>query len=134
MVKSKQFAKTALFFNNEYPRGLNGDTWDAKHLTSFLSRSNYSNWKGNQANSSRMSENSHKRSYSSTQGNHFFKTTKDDKNTSKIGFTPIFPLVSNTPIAPIMQIPLRTFFNSTEAKRNDQRSISGRAIKLKCKP
>lgn len=134
MVKSKEFAKTALFFNNKYPRGFNGDTWDAKHLTSFLSRSNYSNWRGNQPNISHITDTSHKRSYSSTQGDHFFKTTKQDKNQSKIGFTPIFPLVTNTPIAPIKQISLRNFFNSTEIKRNDQRAISGRKMKIQCSP
>lgn len=80
MLKSQEFAKTALFFHNPYPRGSNGDTWDAKHMGSFLRRSHYSNWKGDSANISRMSDAGHKRSYSSTQGDHFFKTTKDNKN------------------------------------------------------
>ena len=47
---------------------------------SFLRKSNYSNWKGDSFNISRMSDSGHKRSYSSTQGDHFFKTTKDNKN------------------------------------------------------
>jgi lipopolysaccharide/colanic/teichoic acid biosynthesis glycosyltransferase len=29
---------------------------------------------------------------------------------------------------------LKTFFNSTEVKRNEERAISGRSIKLRCSP
>ena len=66
-------------------------------MSSFLSKSNYSNWKVNTVNVSRAGE-THRRSYSSTQGDHFFRTTKDTRNESKIGYTPVFPLVSNVPI------------------------------------
>ena len=79
-MKSKECAKTALFFSNPYPRGFNGNSWDAKHMTSFLRKSNYSNWKGDSMNITRTSDLGHKRNYSATQGDHFFKTTKDNKN------------------------------------------------------
>lgn len=65
-----------------------GSTWDAKHMTNFLSQSNYSNWSG----SSPPKQHSHKRALSSN--NYFFKTTKDNKNASKIGYTQVNPLVS----------------------------------------
>jgi len=55
MLKSKEFAKTGLFFHNPYPKGFNGDTWDAKHMGSFLRKSHYSNWKGDSVYISRMS-------------------------------------------------------------------------------
>ena len=135
LLKSKEFAKTGLFFHNPYPRGFNGGTWDAKHMTSFLSRSNYSNWRGDSPNISRMSENSgHARSYSTTKGDHFFKTTKEDKNQSKIGCTPIFPLVSNTPLNKAKETTLKNFFNSSELKNHEERVVSGRPLKLRCNP
>lgn len=101
LTQSKELAKTGQFFQNQYPKAFNGGTWDAKHMTSFLSRSNYSNWRGNSPNISRMSDlSAHARSYSTTKGDHFFRTTKEDKNQSKIGFTTVFPLVSNSPLMP----------------------------------
>ena len=62
-----------------------------------------------------MSDVSHTRSHS-THGDHFFKTTKEDKNASKIGFTPVFPLVSNPPLIPAKEVTLRTFFNSSQLR------------------
>ena len=52
------------FFSVEMPRSFNGGTWDAKHMTNFLFRSNYSNWRGDKKNISRISEDSPKRSQS----------------------------------------------------------------------
>lgn len=72
-------------------RGKSGNTWDAKHMTNFLNESNYSNW--SEARGSQYSERSGKhRRYDS--GDYFFKTTKDNKNASKIGYTGINPLVT----------------------------------------
>jgi hypothetical protein len=104
-------------------------------MSSFLRKSNYSNWQGNRANTSRMSNaSSHKRSYSSTQGDHFFKTSKDNKNESKIGFTPLFPLVSNVPVTPAKEITLTSFFNSSELNKKEERIVSGRFLKLRGNP
>jgi hypothetical protein len=86
-------------------------------MSSFLRRSHYSNWKGESPNISNMSQSSHARSLS-THGDYFFKTTKDNKNASKIGFTPVFPLVSNAPLIPAKEITLRTFFDSSDIKKH----------------
>ncbi len=32
--------------DNEDRKGVTGSTWDAQHLSNFLGKSNYSNWKG----------------------------------------------------------------------------------------
>lgn len=72
-----------------------GSTWDAKHMTSFLNQSNYSNWSEHGSN---QGNRSHKRMFST--GDHFFKTTKDNKNVSKIGYTKINPLVGTSPMDP----------------------------------
>lgn len=57
---------------------LKGDSWDAKHMSDFLSKSNYSNWSGDKKNITRDSfeipRNNHRKSYSNS-GEHFFKTT-----------------------------------------------------------
>ncbi len=55
----------------------------------FLSRSNYSNWSDY---SSGKDSKIHKKNIST--GDHFFRTTKDNKNESKIGYTRINPLVT----------------------------------------
>ena len=73
-------------------RGKIGNTWDAKHMTSFLNQSNYSNWSGGNSNPSATHYPKHNR-YNSSH-DHFFKTTKDNKNASKFGYTKINPLVS----------------------------------------
>ena len=89
-------------------RGKEGTTWDAKHMTNFLNRSNYSNWAS--TNSSFMKDNkNHKRSNST--GDHFFKTTKDNRNASKIGFTKINPLVSSVEIDKVRSQRLGEFLN-----------------------
>lgn len=134
MLKSKEFGKTALFFVNNNPRSFTGDTWDAKHMSQFLRKSNYSNWRGNSSHISRNSDNSHARSYSTTKGDHFFKTTKDDKNQSKIGFTPVFPLVTNAPIVSAKDNSLRSFFNSSQLSKKEERVVSGRELRLRCSP
>lgn len=127
-------AKTARFFSVEPARGFNGDTWDAKHMSNFLSRSNYSNWRGEQRNISNLSESTHKRSYSTTPGDHFFKTTKDNRNQSKIGCTPIFPLVAVAPLSQAKQISVREFFDAAAKEPREERVISGRPLKLRCNP
>ena len=114
------------------PRAFNGGTWDARHMTNFMNRSGYSNWQGEQPHISRLS-NSHKRSYS-TQGDHFFRTTKDNRNQSKIGCTPIFPLVTNIPPQEQKQATLSSFFSQGKEECRDRRSVSGREVKLRCSP
>ena len=55
--------------------GKEGNTWDAKHMTNFLNKSNYSNWTSPKSQVEKDSTNKdHKRS--SSTGDHFFKTTK----------------------------------------------------------
>ena len=61
-------------------------------MTNFLNESNYSNWSEAGATFYSNKSNNHRR-YSSS-GDHFFKTTKDNRNESKIGYTKINPLVS----------------------------------------
>ena len=51
----------------------------------------------------------HKRSNST--GDHFFKTTKDNRNASKIGFTKINPLVSSVEIDKVRSQRLGEFLN-----------------------
>jgi len=98
-------------------------------MGNFLSRSNYSNWNGHNRNISRLSEDTHNKNYSTVKGDHFFKTTRDDKNMSKIGFTPIFPLVTNSPVQPTKDLSIREFLQS--AALNSERQ---KAIKLRCNP
>ena len=126
----EEMAQTVRVGSNERPMGFTGDTWDARHMTSFLSQSNYSNWRGEQANISRLSSN-HKRAHSTH--DHFFKTTKDNKNQSKIGYTPIFPLVSNVAPQASTEKTLSNFFQGTPRQRED-RVVSGRSLKLRCSP
>ena len=64
-------------------------------MTNFLNRSNYSNWV--ETKSSFMKDKTNHLRSNST-GDHFFKTTKDNKNASKIGYTKINPLVSSVEI------------------------------------
>jgi hypothetical protein len=64
-------------------------------------------------------------------GDHFFRTTKDNRNQSKIGCTPIFPLVSIAPIEPIRTLPLTSFFNANREVEGE-RPINGRNVKLRC--
>ena len=52
---SKQLSRTAAFFAEEVPKAFIGTTWDARHMTKFINRSNYSNWKGDKPNISRTS-------------------------------------------------------------------------------
>ena len=73
-------------------RGKSGNTWDAKHLTNFLNESNYSNW--TEAGASFYTDRSSRHKRYSSSGDHFFKTTKDNKNASKMGYTKINPLVT----------------------------------------
>lgn len=98
-----------MFAHNKKPLGFTGETWDAKHMTNFLSQSHYSNWRGDQPNISRVSSTQHRKTYSNS-GDHFFKTTKEDKNQSKIGCTPVFPLVSNISAQPQQEKSLNQFF------------------------
>lgn len=128
-----KLAKTSPFFSTDMPRAFNGGTWDALHMTNFMNRSGYSNWKGDQPHISRLSNAPHKRSHS-TQGDHFFRTTKDNRNESKIGYTPIFPLVTNIPPQQQKQATLSSFFGSSKEDGRDKRSVSGREIKLRCSP
>ena len=123
-------AKTARTAHHQ-PMGFNGDTWDARHMSSFLSQSHYSNWRGEQKNISRV-EPAHRRTFSH-KGDHFFKTTRQDNNQSKIGCTPIFPLVSNAPLHPAPQRTLAGFFESKPVERGE-RVVSGRSVKLRCSP
>jgi len=44
------------------PKTFNGGTWDAMHMTNFLASSNYSNWKGEKKNISRIYQESPRRS------------------------------------------------------------------------
>ena len=83
--------------SQEKVRGQSGATWDARHMTSFLNKSQYSNREALLYGSSRALS-GHRKATSTAQ--HFFKTTKDDKNASKIGFTGINPLVSNIDSSP----------------------------------
>jgi len=98
-------------------------------MGNFLRRSNYSNWSEVNRNISKLSGDTHKRSYSSVKGDHFFKTTRDDKNMSKIGFTPIFPLVINSPVQQVKELSIREFLESVAL--NSDRQIG---IKLRCNP
>lgn len=84
------------FFAEEPAKGFTGSTWDAKHMSAFLNTSNYSNWSNRQLSDQSSFNRTHHRSYSTTHGDYFFRTTKEDKNVSKIGCTPIFPLVTNS--------------------------------------
>lgn len=62
-------------------------------MTNFLNQSNYSNWSGaNSVHSSTHYPKQHNRYNSSY--DHFFKTTKDNKNVSKFGYTRVNPLVA----------------------------------------
>lgn len=62
-------------------------------MTCFLSQSNYSNWSGSPSENQESNDYLKHRRYNSTH-DHFFKTTKDNKNASKIGYSKINPLVS----------------------------------------
>lgn len=73
-------------------RGKNGNTWDAKHMSNFINQSHYSNWSG--ANSSSSSTHYPKHNRYNSSHDHFFKTTKDNKNVSKFGYSKVNPLVS----------------------------------------
>jgi hypothetical protein len=109
--------RTHRFFSVEMSRSFNGSTWDAKHMTNFLFQSNYSNWRGDKKHISRISEDSPKRS-ESYRGEHFFRTTKDNRNESKIGYTPIFPLVSNAPVDAKKAVVLDEFLQTTRLPSN----------------
>ena len=128
-----KLARTSPFFSTDMPRAFNGGTWDARHMTNFMNKSGFSNWKGDQPHISRLSGASHKRSHS-TQGDHFFRTTKDNRNESKIGCTPIFPLVTNIPPQQQRQATLSHFFNCSRPDSTEKRSVSGRELKLRCSP
>lgn len=54
-LPSKQLSRTAPFFAEQVPQAFNGTTWDARHMTKFMNRSNYSNWRGDKPNISRAS-------------------------------------------------------------------------------
>ena len=71
-------------------RGKEGSTWDAKHMTNFLNKSNYST-ESLPYNEPIASPMNHRRS--SRYGDYFFRTTKNNKNVSKFGYTGINPLV-----------------------------------------
>lgn len=61
-------------------------------MTNFLNQSNYSNWSRGGSVSTSTQYARHNRNNSTT--DHFFRTTKDNKNASLIGYTKINPLVS----------------------------------------
>jgi hypothetical protein len=103
-TRGKSLSKIARFFAKRPVDSTHGNSWDARHLTSFLSQSHYSNWHGNQKNISQLSL--HKIKHSPTEKG-TFKEETDDRNCSKIGFTPIFPLVSNTPVKETRLMALR---------------------------
>lgn len=128
-----KLARTSPFFSTDMPRAFNGGTWDARHMTKFMNRSGYSNWRGEQPHISRLPDPPHRRSHS-TQGDHFFRTTKDNRNQSKIGCTPVFPLVTNIPPQQHKQETLSNFFASSRADGAEKRSVSGRELKLRCSP
>ncbi len=54
-LQDTPFSKTAQYYSVEMPRAFNGGTWDARHLTNFLNKSNYSNWRCDQRNISKYS-------------------------------------------------------------------------------
>lgn len=63
-------------------------------MTNFINRSNYSNWTSPH-HSTQLKEKSPEHKRTTSTGDHFFKTTKDNKNASLIGYTKINPLVSS---------------------------------------
>lgn len=74
---------------------MTGSTWDASHMTSFLSKSFYSNKKSSFHDDSPPIT----RDYSVRRkkpGDFFFKNLRYDANTSHIGYSAINPMVSNS--------------------------------------
>lgn len=63
-------------------------------MTKFLNQSNYSNWKQISVGSRSNGFESHRKSNSTH--DHFFRTTTDNKNSSRFGYTKINPLVSSS--------------------------------------
>lgn len=65
-------------------------------MTNFLSQSHYSNWSNHPGSTSISRSNTHKRSNSNSAHDHFFRTTTDNKNVSRFGYTNINTLISNS--------------------------------------
>ena len=109
-------------------RGKAGNTWDAKHLTNFLNESNYSNWsEAGVTFYSDKSKNQYQHRRFSSSGDHFFKTTKDNKNVSKIGCTKINPLVSIGKTSPQHRDILKDYLRKESPERYSPAKLAMRA-------